>query len=187
MKQCHKKKALYSCAHQNWTVLSVLASTPDYCFCIKAGVLESVRGRERDASPRQRPRGAPGADLCCLVLSWVSRAALGTAVTDQNCRAPLIEAFSVFIVSLRFIQRSPAVYSEVSEKGVSGLSQSFLERLLWGGRFLLSTQCSALPVTKWVYGIRSMGFLCCSRSFFFMIFPTWRSFHHLQVIFLQRK
>lgn len=82
-------------------------------------MLASVGGRERDTTSQlQCPQEAPSADLCCVVLSWVSHAALVTVVADQNYRASVIEALSVFIISLHFIQRSPVVYSEVSEKGV---------------------------------------------------------------------
>lgn len=81
-------------------------------------MLASVRGREGDTSQPQCPQDAPTTDLCWVVLSWVSGAALVAAVADQNYRACVIEALSVFIVSLHFIQRSPVVYSAVSEKGV---------------------------------------------------------------------
>jgi len=77
-------------------------------------VLASVGGRDRDTRQLQCPWEAPSTDLCCAVPSWVSRAALVTAVADQSYRASVIEALGVFMVSLHFIQRSPVVYSEVS-------------------------------------------------------------------------
>lgn len=78
-------------------------------------MLASVGGEKRDTNYSVLRKVLA---LTFAVLSWVSHAALVAAVADQNYRASVIEAFSVFIVSLHFIQRSPVVYSEVSEKGV---------------------------------------------------------------------
>jgi len=77
-----------------------------------AGMLAGVRG----TSQLQCPQGAPCADLCHDVFSWVSCPDLQAEVVGQNFRASVIEVLTVFVVS--FIQRSTVVYSEVSKNGV---------------------------------------------------------------------